>query len=940
MALLDKFKSFLGLDDDESMTDTMGEPADPPIDDNNEKILAEIRALPDDTNDIDLHDRPLTSLAGVKLPSKLKSLDLSFTNLQSLEGVVFPNGLEKLILDASQITELKNVKFPSKLKYLRITHMEHLNWAGTRLPDGLEQLFLSYSSLKNFEDAVFPSSLKWLWLDHTNLVSIPVSIRNLKKLSYLELSYLKLTNLPDWLPDLGLTFSRRTISCGIYLSNTTVKGVDMAIFDQPQKVICAWFAEREKQNSGGPLNEIKVVFLGDGSTGKSLTVARLLNDGITPGNFDGEATPGIAIEDKEFTLPDGRKVQVHFWDFGGQEILHSMHRIFLTDRTLYVVMINARNNTQDDQARYWLHNVSSFAPDCPVLLVLNQVDQNPNASVNERSLKKLYPNLKEVIRLSALKYDSDTFNSSFTTPMLTQIGRFEGLDAFFPATWKALMGRLRGMERNFIRWNEFYQYCKESGVEEQKLCKELLKWFHDIGVSFCCNKSTRLQDYVVLKPEWITNAIYTIIWNKRNETANGMVDQEEIYRLLSPEDGSDVQQVRTDMTYRMEDVDFILRVSRQFRLSFSMGNGKEFIPMLCQRNALPIADEFPEEPRVTEFRLEYEYLPINVLHRLMVDMRQDLRNDQVWLTGALFEHKYNGTSALVKGEGNILSIYIRATDPAHQAHTYLNTFRSALDEIHADMGLKPPKTLVAYKEDGQTEYFSYKMLNGGREKGQLYQYSELFDRMIPIQDILNGTDSRVAEQKNKLLRDLETICVQLQSNRLMQDVHEDDRNDELRNALRNMGYHVSDQTHVGMGKTGKRAGSLDLQLLHSDSLPWTNLEAMNLNGATKSQLKYWDDHLNRLLTKYDPAGLPSLFLLSYVNCAHETFHQLYGAYWEHMRFYEPPHTILRKGTLTEVQPSGTQYAYLRICKCNYDRGGTPVTVYHYFVGFTLEEPKK
>ena len=884
---------------------------------------------------INLSRTKLTNLKDVTLPEGLQRLDLYGTELTSLEGAQLPQGLQELYLNCTELTSLARITLPRGLQTLNLQYAPLTSLDGVNLPQGLRSLDLGDTKLTSLEGVALPQSLQHLNLSCTKLTRLPESLRELKALEMLNLRELHLTELPDWLPELGLPFSRKIFGDGILLCNTTIEGVDMSIFDQPQEVIRAWFAERKKEdNAGGPLNEIKVVFLGDGSTGKSLTVSRLLNNGEIPKNFDGEATPGIAIEDQKFILPDGRKVQVHFWDFGGQEILHSMHRIFLTDRTLYVVMINARNNTQDDQARYWLHNVSSFAPDCPVLLVLNQVDQNPNASVNERSLKKLYPNLKEVIRLSALKYDSDTFNSSFTTPMLTQIGKFEGLDAFFPATWKALMGRLRGMERNFIHWNEFYQYCKESGIEEQKLCKELLKWFHDIGVSFCCSKSARLQDYVVLKPEWITNAIYTIIWNKRNETANGMVDQEEIYRLLSPEEGSDVQQVCKEMIYRMEDVDFILRVSRQFRLSFSMGNGKEFIPMLCQRNALTVADEFPEDPRVTEFRLEYEYLPVNVLHRLMVDMRQDLRSDQVWLTGALFEHKYNKTSALVKSEGDVLSIYIRATDPAHQAHTYLNTFRSALDDIHTDMGLKPPKTLVAYKEDGQTEYFSYKMLDGSRQKGQLFQYSELFDRMISIQDILNGTDSGVVEQKNKLLRDLETICVQIQSNRLMQDVNEDDRNDELRNALRNMRYYVSDQTHIGTGKTGKRAGSLDLQLLHSDNLPWTNIEAMNLNGATKSQLKYWDDHLNRLLTKYDPAGLPSLFLVSYVNCAPETFHQLYSAYWEHMRFYEPPHTILRKGTLTEILPSGTQYSYLRVSRCNYDRGGTPVTVYHYFVGFT------
>ena len=43
-----------------------------------------------------------------------------------------------------------------------------------------------------------------------------------------------------------------------------------------------------------PLNEIKVVFLGDGEAGKSHTIARLMNDGGEPVGYTDQSTPGIA----------------------------------------------------------------------------------------------------------------------------------------------------------------------------------------------------------------------------------------------------------------------------------------------------------------------------------------------------------------------------------------------------------------------------------------------------------------------------------------------------------------------------------------------------------------------------------------------------------------------------------------------------------------------
>ena len=167
----------------------------------------------------------------------------------------------------------------------------------------------------------------------------------------------------------------------------------------------------------------------------------------------------------------------------------------------------------------------------------------------------------------------------------------------------------------------------------------------------------------------------------------------------------------------------------------------------------------------------------------------------------------------------------------------------------------------------------------------------------------------------------------------MTSAAEDDRNDRVRDALRYMGYRVADQTHVGTGRTGIRAGSLDLQILDDDRHPWTNLEAMNLHSASRSQLAYWEDHLDRLMHNYNPTGLPTLFLLSYVSCRADQFSGLFTEFTEHMGRYWPRGCEPRPSTQSEVLIFKEQPAHLRVSRCTYDVSGTPVVVYHYFVGF-------
>ena len=114
--------------------------------------------------------------------------------------------------------------------------------------------------------------------------------------------------------------------------------------------------------------------------------------------------------------------------------------------------------------------------------------------------------------------------------------------------------------------------------------------------------------------------------------------------------------------------------------------------------------------------------------------------------------------------------------------------------------------------------------------------------------------------------------------------------------------------------------------------PWTLCEAMNLSGKGRSQIEYWNTHLQKLLGCYDANGMPFLFLISYVDCATEKFDQIVSVYYEHLRFYSPG-----AYTLQSVEPlpmsSGwrDRNQYIRSAGCTYDREGFPTTVYHIFV---------
>src|SRR5262249_27225240 len=103
-----------------------------------------------------------------------------------------------------------------------------------------------------------------------------------------------------------------------------------------------------------PLNAAKLLVVGNEAVGKTSLIRYLVAG--QPRNPSEPKTPGTVIHEKIVTrtwCPAGSGVALNIWDFGGQEIMHGTHRFFLTERSLYLLVLEARR--EDDRSVYdWL----------------------------------------------------------------------------------------------------------------------------------------------------------------------------------------------------------------------------------------------------------------------------------------------------------------------------------------------------------------------------------------------------------------------------------------------------------------------------------------------------------------------------------------------------------------------------------------------------------
>ena len=620
--------------------------------------------------------------------------------------------------------------------------------------------------------------------------------------------------------------------------------------------------------------------------------------------------------------------------------MHSMHRIFLTGRTMYVILLNARDDTQSDRAKYWLHNVKSFAPDAPVLLVLNKIDQNENASVDEVDLRGRYEKLTRIVRLSALKYSQEEFTSKFTDILLEEIQKTGYLDAQWPTVWTRVKEKLENMETHYIMGSDYRAICRECMVDDNQ--KNLLHWFNDLGISFCCDGEDdyALEDYVILRPDWITNALYIILFNKLEGARNGLIPHRTIYNLLRNAHGNPaIRCTLPQARYSLGDIGYVLGVMRKFNLSFPHGTDHEFIPMLCQQNSTVDVQYYHKDENTLEFNMEFDYLPNNLLHRLMVERHSELDMDKVWRTGARFELRELGLSAVVVIDSNTLRFFIRNTDPMHKSNIYLAMLKANVDRIIAKMGLTPPECRLIYKLDGKRDEFDYEELKLLLEVGQTAALSKAHKRMIPIRDIFRQSAPEGLDDERRLLENILTACQHLQGEsdyQISTDAErnkglEDKRNRRVRDDLEIWGYTVKDQPQYGRSGTGKSIGELDILVYSEDRKPWTVIEALRLS---KYETGDWNHHLDKLLYNYNYFGAHSQYLLTYVDCRKEEFGGIWTAFKAHIQGQSGGGFPYVEGSFVDLNDPRDPLL-VKKSLCRYNCGGQEITVYHIFAQIDL-----
>ena len=695
--------------------------------------------------ELDISDNKLTSLPGsIGNLVQLTELNVGRNELTSLpESIGNLTQLTELDISDNKLTSL-----PGSIGNL--VQLTVLNMCELRLqevPHGVQQL----------------SKLKYLDLSFNPLKTLPDWLGDITELCMLNISSLQLTAIPSSFLKLNIPFLvdrwiENEKSRGIYIENTELSIQPVSLFDQSRDKSFGFQESRKLieeyfETPKIPVREAKVIFLGDGKVGKTYTIQRLLHD-CHKGDYPTKETHGILIEDL-YAEKDGESYKIRVWDFGGQDIMHEMHRCFLTDRTYYVVMIDTRVDKQTGRARYWLRTVQTIAPKAPVLLLVNEVSGGKTRDLDYNSLKQEFSNLTGVEYCSSMDAGDEEFRQKVKQTIFRQALDMDSCKMEFPQSWESVRQNLlslrndAGLEQKgmyYIDRQTFHSLCDRYAVPaDDGLRAWLLTWFNDLGVCFSYHLGEdgqeRSTDYKILDPMWLTSAVYKIIWEKE-QTDDGLVTRSEIYRILEKPGSAAMKKdgipCLEDVSYNEKECGYVLDIMRMFRISYPADTHTEFIPALCKPDSK--LDPKPEcWKQHVAYRFRYAFLPETVLHRLMIFCFVNLRPGRRWRKGFWLECEPQGLSAVIRtggsdNEENELQIDVYAQKEEFEAWMWLQPLCQQLAKISNTLSLKV-EVFVLAENDDERKWFSLDSVWHWKNCGALNLQGER--SLFPIQPLMD-----------------------------------------------------------------------------------------------------------------------------------------------------------------------------------------------------------
>jgi len=481
--------------------------------------------------------------------------------------------------------------------------------------------------------------LKTLNLNYNQLNFLPGSLGDCPELTKLKVRANNLDSIPS-------KFYHLKKLCYFDFRENPLNAMFHGVLPSSGKVNCdsqktkLWkYLEALDQGKTEEYSRVKVMFVGDANVGKTSLLKSMQADqaiGLTDYSV---ATDGIDLEEI-----DHGSVTFDCWDFAGQDLYHTTHQFFLTNKAVYLTIFNLETANYKSLL-YWLNSIRLRCKYAPVIVVGTHKD---SPKCTDMYIDNLCKEVKK--QFSAYKIEPTIFTLSTLRDKEKSIKALKNqieevakkrklIGGSFPLSYAYMINKISSLkkERPFLSLKEMGNYLANYGITEENQVPALQN-IHDLGYILYNKNDFALQDIVILDPEFLTKLMrcfvsYTNQWHK-----TGFVRDSVIPKLLAE--------------YPTELHSKFLALLVKYEILYPLNNGPDpewIIPCLLPAEPAPDFKSFmTADPPASHVQLrrqiDFGFMPFGFFPRLICrTLTQSISFYWMWRNGVLLSyHQHRG----------------------------------------------------------------------------------------------------------------------------------------------------------------------------------------------------------------------------------------------------------------------------------------------------------
>ncbi len=519
-----------------------------------------------------------------------------------------------------------------------------------------------------------------LYLFSTVFPEIPSTLFKLKSIELLFLYESKFSFVPsgigsmDHLRMLGIISCRKLRELPPELAqlprlDETWFG-ELALSSPPQEIadrgidaIRNYFASLEEAKDVDYLYEAKMVLVGRGGAGKTSLVRKLTRPEYQLEEID--STEGIAIDtwDLKMPLEKSDRFRFNIWDFGGQEKYDATHQFFITERTVYLFVTEARQESNYLDFDYWLNIVQMLGNNSPVIVVQNKIDLRKK-SLPTTKYSRLFPNIVAFADVSCADDQQDTI-AKLRDFIQEAVRKLPQVGEELPDVWVKIREELKALNKDHITCDEYYELCERHGLSHER-ANHLSRYFHDLGVIVHHQEDALLRKTVIVNPDWAVDGVYNVLDARSIEESHGRFTDGDLDKIWADEQYADK---------RPE----LLALMKNYQICFQLPGTRTYIaPELLDANAVAYK-KIKTAGRLT-FIYSYTFMPAGLISRLIVKLHHHIKGESFWRHGVVVE--FEGARAVVVEDDQARQIRIDIEGNADTKRNLLAIIRASFVEIY------------------------------------------------------------------------------------------------------------------------------------------------------------------------------------------------------------------------------------------------------------------